>query len=308
MSTPGPSEHIDDADFEDIDRPPVFDAVGEDDATDVRIGTDNRRKLTIGFIVLVVLVLIVAVASGGKKPHNPGPVAVVTTGTVKTAVPVTTPTTKTTPAPPTDQDKANAQRALTYAQDAVWAAQRHYQLVDTPQALQAALVTYEHQHYTVVGGNPTPFAGSQVGQVSVAFANQLGYLLLRTGYGGIGLPLLDHVKLLKLNRLLVPSDGMFDTGRSTLNSSGRKVLAEVLAQISSPTTVECVGYTDSQGSKPSNYRLGAARAQTVCDDLRSSGLNATFTYASGGESDPVASNKTAQGRARNRRVVLNLTY
>jgi len=69
--------------------------------------------------------------------------------------------------------------------------------------------------------------------------------------------------------------------------------------------LEIQGHTDSTGSESTNQRLGEDRADAVRLFMNEHGvaLNrmATISY---GEKDPVASNKTTQGRAQNRRVVL----
>ena len=69
--------------------------------------------------------------------------------------------------------------------------------------------------------------------------------------------------------------------------------------------VEIQGFTDAQGSKDHNLKLGEARAEAARRFLAKQGvpLNrmSTISY---GKQDPVASNKTRAGRAQNRRVVL----
>jgi OmpA-OmpF porin, OOP family len=68
-------------------------------------------------------------------------------------------------------------------------------------------------------------------------------------------------------------------------------------------TVVINGYTDSVGAKAYNERLSQRRAQAVRNYLASHGLHAGQFEVNGyGASNPVASNATAEGRARNRRV------
>jgi OmpA-OmpF porin, OOP family len=68
-------------------------------------------------------------------------------------------------------------------------------------------------------------------------------------------------------------------------------------------TVVINGYTDSVGAKAYNERLSQRRAQAVRNYLASHGLHAGEYQVNGyGASNPVASNATAEGRARNRRV------
>jgi len=68
-----------------------------------------------------------------------------------------------------------------------------------------------------------------------------------------------------------------------------------------------VGHTDSTGAADYNRRLSERRANAVADYLGSRGIDRSVMTAEGrGESDPVASNATAQGRAENRRVVISV--
>lgn len=69
------------------------------------------------------------------------------------------------------------------------------------------------------------------------------------------------------------------------------------------TQVRIVGYTDSTGSISYNQRLSERRAQSVADAMVQRGVDRTRMEVSGqGESNPVASNATAQGQQLNRRV------
>jgi len=67
--------------------------------------------------------------------------------------------------------------------------------------------------------------------------------------------------------------------------------------------VEIVGHTDSIGSEEYNQKLSERRAESVRTYLESKGIESSRLSASGkGESEPVASNDTPEGRAKNRRV------
>ena len=69
-----------------------------------------------------------------------------------------------------------------------------------------------------------------------------------------------------------------------------------------------VGHTDSSGSEEYNQALSERRAQSVATYLEGKGIATGRLAASGaGESDPIADNSTAEGRAQNRRVVLKRT-
>lgn len=70
--------------------------------------------------------------------------------------------------------------------------------------------------------------------------------------------------------------------------------------------VEVVGYADSRGTEDYNQRLSERRAVTVRDYLVALGVGRNRIEARGmGEREPVATNETAEGRARNRRVDVN---
>ena len=71
---------------------------------------------------------------------------------------------------------------------------------------------------------------------------------------------------------------------------------------------EIAGYTDSTGDEAYNQKLGEERAMAVRNYLamkHNIGLN-RLNVISYGESDPVADNKTREGRAQNRRVVIKI--
>jgi OOP family OmpA-OmpF porin len=96
----------------------------------------------------------------------------------------------------------------------------------------------------------------------------------------------------------------FDFDKATLRPEGRekvRAAADVLRGTSERVLV--TGYTDSVGSDAYNLRLSERRAQTVRDALVADGVAANRIAAKGmGEANPLASNETAEGRAKNRRV------
>lgn len=96
----------------------------------------------------------------------------------------------------------------------------------------------------------------------------------------------------------------FDFNKATLRPDGRaavRTAADTLRGTKERVTV--TGYTDSVGSDAYNLRLSERRANTVRDALVAEGIAADRIVTKGmGESNPVAGNETAEGRARNRRV------
>jgi outer membrane protein OmpA-like peptidoglycan-associated protein len=99
----------------------------------------------------------------------------------------------------------------------------------------------------------------------------------------------------------------FEFDRADLTAEGKAILdrGAALLEGNPSVRVEIVGHTDSRGSDEYNQRLSERRAGTVRAYLESKGISANRLSASGrGESAPVASNETDEGRAQNRRVEL----
>jgi OOP family OmpA-OmpF porin len=101
----------------------------------------------------------------------------------------------------------------------------------------------------------------------------------------------------------------FAYDRDTLTPQGRakvRTLAVALNQYPK-RRVTVNGYTDAMGTEEHNQRLSERRAYTVMQALVEDGVAAGRVRARGyGESNPVASNATAEGRAQNRRVEIIL--
>lgn len=111
---------------------------------------------------------------------------------------------------------------------------------------------------------------------------------------------------LKLN---IPSDISFATGSAALQPQLRSVLQQFAEGLrANPgTLVRVVGHTDNVGSDATNNTLSVARADTVRDFLEDRGVSRSRIEAVGrGEREPIASNDTAEGRAKNRRVEIFL--
>jgi outer membrane protein OmpA-like peptidoglycan-associated protein len=103
------------------------------------------------------------------------------------------------------------------------------------------------------------------------------------------------------------SDVLFDTAKSTLRPAAREKLAKVAGIVSGHPglKLDVEGYTDSVGSDAYNQELSEKRGNSVRDYLVQQGMpNSSVTSKGLGETLPVASNDTAQGRQQNRRVEL----
>jgi chemotaxis protein MotB len=115
----------------------------------------------------------------------------------------------------------------------------------------------------------------------------------------------------------VNSDLLFQSGGWEMSNRGKQIISTMAAKLA-PTQQNKIlvsGYTDNAPigaalrarGVTSNQELSQRRADNVMQYLISQGLNANLVSAKGfGESNPVASNDTASGRAQNRRVELSL--
>jgi OOP family OmpA-OmpF porin len=103
------------------------------------------------------------------------------------------------------------------------------------------------------------------------------------------------------------ASALFDLNKAILKESGKAALHDLDEAIKTKgakvVDISIVGHTDSTGTAEYNMALSLRRAEAVRDYLVSEGIDTSIIKVSGeGESDPVASNATAQGRAQNRRV------
>ncbi|QBZ88343.1 OmpA family protein [Pseudomonas viciae] len=110
---------------------------------------------------------------------------------------------------------------------------------------------------------------------------------------------------------IVIRDVHFEFNKATLTPADKDVLSTVatrLKQETSTTQLRVTGHTDSVGSDAYNQRLSEKRANSVVHYLVEQGVpRASFVSVSGaGESQPVADNKTADGRALNRRTEIRI--
>ena len=115
--------------------------------------------------------------------------------------------------------------------------------------------------------------------------------------------------------LILPHDVLFASGTTTLSSEGHELIAELVQEINQqPYQIAVLGFTDNVpvGPKlaeryPSNWELAGARAASVVRVMEEEGIPATQLVAvSRGETEPIASNDTDEGRAQNRRIDVRL--
>ncbi len=97
----------------------------------------------------------------------------------------------------------------------------------------------------------------------------------------------------------------FDTGKATLKAGTKANLAKIAGLLDQMDRVRIIveGHTDSVGAEQMNQRLSESRAGAVHDYLVEQGVEAAaITTVGRGESQPIATNDTAEGRSKNRRV------
>jgi OOP family OmpA-OmpF porin len=105
--------------------------------------------------------------------------------------------------------------------------------------------------------------------------------------------------------VVIQADALFDFDKSVVRPDGKKSIDDALAKLSGVDLemVIATGHTDSVGTDAYNQKLSERRAAAVKDYLVSKGIPAAKVTTIGkGESQPVATNKTAEGRQKNRRV------
>lgn len=118
---------------------------------------------------------------------------------------------------------------------------------------------------------------------------------------------LDYLELRETDRGVVVTlgDVLFASGETTLQPQARNQLDDVvkLVQGEPDKQIRIEGHTDSTGSSSANMRISRLRAEAVRDALIEQGISGDRIQAVGmGEDFPIASNETAEGRRKNRRV------
>lgn len=105
------------------------------------------------------------------------------------------------------------------------------------------------------------------------------------------------------------ADAFFDFNKSVIKPEGKAKLDDLVGKIKGINleVIIAVGHTDSVGSDAYNQKLSVRRSEAVKAYLVSKGIEKNRVYTEGkGEKQPVADNKTAEGRAKNRRVEIEV--
>ena len=110
-------------------------------------------------------------------------------------------------------------------------------------------------------------------------------------------------------KVTMAADAHFDFDKSVLKPEGKAKLDDLVGKLKAVNleVIIAIGHTDSIGSNAYNQKLSMRRASAVKAYLVSKGIEANRIYTEGkGETQPVADNKTKEGRAKNRRVEIEV--
>jgi len=124
-----------------------------------------------------------------------------------------------------------------------------------------------------------------------------------------GLLKFNYTIKVALPKVYTLKDVFFDTGKSTLKPESDKALDQLAEYMKLKKTlvIEIAGYTDNVGNDAANQKLSEDRANAVRNYLIKKGVDAARLTAKGyGDSDPVASNDTEDGRQQNRRTEVHV--
>lgn len=113
----------------------------------------------------------------------------------------------------------------------------------------------------------------------------------------------------QVEKVSFAADAFFDFDKSTLKPEGKAKLDDLADKVKGLNleVIIATGHTDSRGSDAYNQKLSVRRADAVKTYLTGKGVEATKVYTEGkGEAQPVADNKSDEGRAKNRRVEIEV--
>ena len=111
------------------------------------------------------------------------------------------------------------------------------------------------------------------------------------------------------SKVTYAADAFFDFDKSVLKPEGKAKLDDLVGKVKGINleVIIAVGHTDSTGSDAYNQKLSVARSEAVKAYLVSKGIEKNRVYTEGkGEKQPVADNKTKEGKAKNRRVEIEV--
>lgn len=118
-----------------------------------------------------------------------------------------------------------------------------------------------------------------------------------------------QLKPIKVGESVIVEDLLFKTGKTELDERSYRILNQLVDFLNQNPTIriELQGHTDSDGSEASNQALSEGRAKSAVNYLQNKGVAATRLESKGfGEKTPIAGNNTSEGKAKNRRVELQI--
>ena len=130
------------------------------------------------------------------------------------------------------------------------------------------------------------------------------------GFPPVPVAVVEEVVVVKEETIVV-RDVHFEFNSARLTAADKEKLNVIAARLKKDAAnaqLKVTGYTDSVGNDAYNLKLSKERAKSVVEYLISSGVprNQFVSVAGGGESNPVASNQTPEGRALNRRTEIQI--
>lgn len=180
-------------------------------------------------------------------------------------------------------------------------------------ALNNGAVTVSPDSLSVSGNTGNPDAGTEIASLLTARLGEGADYEIDVTYQEkldpvLGLPTPEECEA-QIKQVLTVGKINFEPGSATIDASALGVMdeiAEILKQCGD-IPLEIQGYTDSQGRESMNLALSQSRAESVLNELRARRvLTSSFTPRGYGEENPIADNKTEEGREANRRIEFKL--
>lgn len=163
----------------------------------------------------------------------------------------------------------------------------------------------------LIGGKTGRIVGAGIGGVAggvigYQMDKQIKELREQTAGSGVDVTPVDNGSAILVN---LPNGVTFDVDSTAIKPTFRDTLDRVAqSMVQYPDSlIDVYGHTDSTGSDAYNQQLSERRAQAVAAYLTSRGVSAARVRSQGfGETQPVASNDTEEGRSANRRVEIKI--
>lgn len=181
---------------------------------------------------------------------------------------------------------------------------------EQPEVAEVEVVEEEPSEVAIENSEEFEALSAQVAELTELVSTQTETIsFLRMGFedGEASAMEMAEACIERANKIFEISQIKFSTGTTTISKDSMTTLEHLrdlaIGCESDDMFIEIGGHTDSYGAEQDNQRLSEARAATVRDFLIGRGIPAETMVAVGfGETQPIASNDTAEGRAENRRI------